>query len=432
MKIAYICLFSLLFVQKIMPQNELGQLKNYLAEFKYNEVISILEEKKKDAGLSAEEYFLLGLAHQNLYDYESASAAYDSASAGDPMNAIYLLSLGKTMVLNDKPEEASYTFNKIFAFDPSNKQAKIEIAKLYYDRKKYNDAIIFYSLLIEEDPLNSRFIRTLAYSYSRIDSVDKAQSLFSKAIVLNPKDYFAAFHSAKLFYDTGMYDTAKTILENSMKYNPMHAGLNKLLAETYFKIGNYDGAVLHYNNAVVGGDSTASVYQKLGFTYYIIANSASSATEEIVKLKYSEALAALDKSFRLDNSNPLTTFYIGVINKQLGNAEEAERFLTKTLGLIYPDYLPDVYAQLASIYDSRNNFASAIKSYKKAYDLNPAQKNYLFYLASIYDRYYSDRIVPLLYYKKYLVESNEDDLVIKNYALDRINKLTEENHFRKQ
>ena len=77
-------------------------------------------------------------------------------------------------------------------------------------------------------------------------------------------------------------------------------------------------------------------------------------------------------------------------------------------------------------------FVEAIQSYREALDYQPSKKILSFYLASVYDQYYADREVPLLYYQKFLRDNKDADIKLIEYAESRIKVLKQELHFRPQ
>lgn len=95
----------------------------------------------------------------------------------------------------------------------------------------------------------------------------------------------------------------------------------------------------------------------------------------------------------------------------------------------FPEYLDEIYSNLAVSHDYTNDYVNAIKSYKEALRYQPNKVVTYFYLANLYDRYYQDKEVALLYYQKFIDDSIEPDEKLISYSLERIEVLNQENKF---
>lgn len=407
----------------------LALVKKMMESKEYKKAIEILDESKKTDTLDYEGNKLLGLAYQNLFNFTKAFSYFNYAKfqAGYSFEINYLL--GKTAILNNNKDFAEETFREILLNDSSNYLATVELAGLLVERKKYVGAKPLLERLTESDTNNTYFMNRLAFCNWKLNKFEEAIELYKKVLSISSFDPTASLQLGKILYDSERYEEAKEILDRSLNGNRSNLGINKLLAETLFKLNKYEAAVVHYTKSLALGDSSSGIFQKLGFSYYFIASSGNMMNEEVFELKMNEAVTALSNSYELDNQNPLTTLYLGICYKELKDYQKAKYFLEETINIIIPEYMVDIYTHLAATYEYQEKYSEAISSYLEAYSYDPGRKILLFYLASAMDRFYADKEIPMIYYKKFLKEDKSENGVLIKYAEERIDKLQEQIHF---
>ena len=110
--------------------------------------------------------------------------------------------------------------------------------------------------------------------------------------------------------------------------------------------------------------------------------------------------------------------------------DSAASYFNKSIDSFYPSYVADVYIQLGSVFQKDNQYAKAIKNYRKAFEFAAHRRNILFYLANVYDHYYYDKKPAKNTYQKFLNNNNSSDQKLLDYANLRIEELVEQIHFR--
>lgn len=402
-----------------------------IAAGKFREAVESLTEKAAAGENSGALHLKLGLAYKGLYQFDFAKTELEEALRLSPDSPEILYSLGSCYKSLDRPDDAESAFQKSFILNPGNVNAAVDLCTIFMMQNKYDSAAVVYNKLLENDTTNSYFYKQLGSCYVKIDSVSDAIHNYEKSLNYNPKDAGTFARLAQIFYKQGMLDTAAVIIERGLLVQRMNPDLNKLAAEIYFKNNNYFGAIKHYLNVVITGDSTAPVYQKLGLSYYLAATSGSYPNEQEKNRKLEEGINALNKAFEKDSTQALTQFYLGITYKELSQYEKAIEHLNTAVKLVFPDYLDDIYTHLGISYELNNNYILAIENFQKALKENPLRSNIIYYLAALYDKFYSDKSVALTYYRKFLKEAESPDEKLKSYAEERIEKLKEEIHFSK-
>ena len=206
--------------------------------------------------------------------------------------------------------------------------------------------------------------------------------------------------------------------------------LNKFAAELYFKLKKYKSAIAKFEQCVFLGDSTADLYRKLGLSYYSLAKGMVSAQIPTDSL-LNEAFKSFTISYKLDNKNPITAMYLGLIYKEKGEYETAVKFFERSTDLIFPSYLDVLFINLGASYELLGELKNAIGAYKEARNYAPEKTEILFYLGSVYDRYYKDKSVALKFYEKFLNRQTDSDPKLVEYAKERMERIKEIIHFSK-
>lgn len=420
----FICLFS----NRLFSQS--SEMDQLFIKGKYETVIKILQEKlSAEDTLSAKEYYQLGLAYQNVYNTQKAVEYLSKASRLESQNASYLYSFGLSLSANGQGNFAIGVLNESLERDPDNVSAKIELGKLWIENQNYETAKNIFDDLFKSDSQNTYYARQIALCHLKQNSVDSAKYYYQFAFNNNSSDHISAYQLAGIFFNEAKYDEAIQILIPALEKNPTNLPLNRLAGETVFKMKKYQDAKIQFKTLISMGDSSAANYQKLGFSYYLTADKDSSYTDSLAEIK--TALEYFYKSFHKNDKDPLTAFYIGICYSDLENSEAAIEFFNKSISLIFPDYIADVYYHLASNYEKLGNQTEAISAFRKAYKYDPSRDIILFQLATIFDEFYEDKSVPVLYYELFLKKTKLEDENIVNYAKSKIESLKEELHFKK-
>jgi len=413
----------------ILSQND--EIDKLFIKGKYETVIKLLNAKLTVSNtLSAKEYYQLGMAYQNLYNTQKAVEYLREASRLDSQNAAYLYSFGLSLSANGQSNFAIGVLSESLERDPDNLSAKIELGKLWIENQNYDAAKNIFSELFRADSQNTYYARQIALCCLKQNDIDTAKSFYQFAFNNNPSDHVSAYQLAGLYFNESNYDATIQILLSALERNPTNLPLNRLAGETVFKMKKYQDAKIQFRTLIGLGDSTAANYQKLGFSYYLTADKDSLSDGSLKNEEIKTALEYFYKSFNLNDKDPLTAFYIGICYSDLQKTEAAIEYLNKSINLMFPDYLADVYYHLATNYEKNGKKPEAISTFRKAYQYDPSRDIILFQLAGIFDEYYEDKNVPLLYYDLFLRKTKIDDENIKNYARSKVERLKEKLHFK--
>lgn len=417
----------LIFTSQIFAQVENQKINSLLIKKDYKSVIETLESKNPES-LNFTDNFNLGQAYKGLYQYTKSLPYLQKASRLNSSNIEILFALAENFYLLGNSGLAVFTYKDLLDKDPNNFRALIELAKIRIENENYGNAGEIYSKLISNDSTNAFLFSQLAFCKFKVGKVDSAINLYKESLKFNPWDAKNYLQIAKIFFMNEQYDSSFTYVKRGLDINQTNLQLNKLGGEVLFKMKKYRSAINQFKMLIELGDSTYSIYQKLGFSQYFVTQSTIDSTH--LDSLLNETINSLSKSFNKYNEDPLTTLYLGLAYKDKDDYQTAVAYFERTLEIIYPDYIADVYTHLGVSFEMEGNLKEAVKSYKKALEFNPEKQNVIFQLASLYDRAYADRSVPLMYFEKFMHNADNPDSNLINYAVKRIEDLKEEVHFR--
>jgi tetratricopeptide (TPR) repeat protein len=344
-------------------------------------------------------------------------------------NTTYQMALANCFVQAGQPTFALGIYKDVVNLDSNNVSALIELGKILLQQGSKVEAERIYLRLVQLDSLNAYYHSQLGYSQFKLNKKEDAIDSFNRSLEIDSLNSSTILQLSKIYFKDEEYKKAYHLLSRGLSANALNLPLNRLAAEVLFKLQKYRAAAFQYDLLVKFGDTTATVYQKLGFCNYFVAEQLIMSDSTESKKKIYEAIYALEESRRLNWDDPLTSLYLGICFKELKEYGRAITYLEESLNLLYPDYISDIYVHLGVAYEKQKKYPESIIAYQKGLEHKPSNDALLFQLATVYDEYYADREVPLMYYKLFVKRGGVENPILKNYAESRISALIEELHF---
>lgn len=164
--------------------------------------------QKANQFTTAEKYFKETLK----YNYEAAKTY--------PVLAAVLKEQGKE-------EEAIEYLKKGYEANPGNVDILVELINHYLFGGKPEEAERYLDAAIQQAPNNSSFYRAKGTLYEKMEKMDQAAEMYSKALEINPKDYVAQFSLGNIKLTT-VNELQKKVsaIQNLDEYNK---GVEKLM-----------------------------------------------------------------------------------------------------------------------------------------------------------------------------------------------------------
>ena len=136
----------------------------------------------------------------------------------------------------------------------------------------------------------------------------------------------------------------------------------------------------------------------------------------------------LSNVIEVEKDSEVLHYYLGLSYQEMGENQEAVKYLQKAIELGITENIENYYTRLAVVYEELGNFEKSIQLYKAAY-AETKDKILLYHLARNYDTFYKDKNTALKYYELYLEELDSSNIEYMDYSKNRINELKVEKHF---
>lgn len=258
-------------------------------------------------------------------------------------------------------EERLKNYQKAYEENPKNLDVTINLANAYDELKDFDKAIEFYNKAIEIDKTCALAFNNRGYSYFNKKEYENALQDYDKAILLNPKLQIAKDNRTRLleviaekeefkdiiskseqgqkdwqyYFNLGMaearlgeYQKAKDAYNQALSLNSNYAQAYLFRGILEHGKGNLDDANSDYSHALKIDDKLIDAY----FNRAQIVFSKENPTDEDLK----NALTDLNKAVELDPKFIDALYSIAVIEKKLGQYQNAIKTLDKILE-IAPD-----------------------------------------------------------------------------------------------
>ncbi|MBN2030405.1 tetratricopeptide repeat protein [bacterium] len=380
-----------------------------------NQVIDLLNEEIKLDSTNAELYFLMGMTHSLQNHFREALDYFEKSYQLNPGHVNNLNYYANTLSKMGYDEQAETKYREAVQLDSARIDIMDSLGKLHYSNSEFSDAHEIYSELIRIYPTDGYYALMLARCAVKMDSIDKADQYYQMAYQADPQNIKTILEYAQNWVKMDSLNQALVLLEDGLLLDKSNRNLNRLKAEILYKQEKYTLATLSFLDAIAYGDRSIEVLKKLGYCYF--ANQ-----------KYQDSREIFTQSLILNNIDPVVYFYLGMCSKQLEDYNEAIFFFEMALATIYPDYLDNLYIQLAECCHNEQQFTQAIQYLRKALEYTSEKEIVYYTLANVYDDYYADKNVPLIYYKKAL--QKEISPGITEFIHQKIETLTEELFFK--
>ncbi len=410
------CIFLLLFLLS-GTLNSQEKVDILILDGKLKEAMQLLDkciQTHPEAGLFLKKGTILNMLH----DYQEALSNFFAAKKMEPGNMEIPAAIADAYAALGNFHEAIAYYEKAVEIDSKNLSLAGKLGRNYIKLDNYDKAYDVFSEIYQVDSTNVYWNKQFAYSAYKTGKIKQAISLYENVICMNPGDYSSYMNLIKLYQQSEQPNEKQRVIESGLKQFPGDAGFYHVQASHYFGIRNYEEAKQAYEKYfVAGGDSAYKTMLNYGVSVYFSKNEAI-------------AVSIFEFCTRQIANDPYVLFYLALSFKKMGHYEIAQSYMNAAIESAMPSYVPDMYHHLGQILGQQRKFEESVAALKKANELDPANYEVLFEIATTYEEYNSNKTLALNYYNVYLKEAGA---AAKNagYALDRMTKIKEELFFDK-
>lgn len=358
-----------------------------------------------------------GQVYTMLQNYEAAIGSFRECLLLRPSNPMILSEIAESYNALGNIADAAKVFEDALRFDPSNLRVRGNLGRTYISLRDYGKAYKQFDWIYQVDSSNVYWNKQLAYCCYRTEKPDRSIYLYEKCLQQNPRDMSTYLNLAGLYEQKKKYEhTIKTLLAGLEQF-PDNSELLLKLANHYFGTKFYEKAVDPYRKYIGKNEPDFDILKNFGISLYL------SKIEN-------EAVPVLEKCVEMVVNDPYVLFYLSLSHKKLGHLEIAEDYMKTAIEAATPFYLPEMYHHLGQICGLQRKFEESVSALKKANELDPADHELLFEIATTYEEFNNNKTIALNYYQIYLKEAGAGG---KNseYAQARINRIKEDLFFEK-
>lgn len=365
---------------------------------------------------SADLFYKKGIILSGKQQYQDAVTAFKSALNIDPDHTGSLTELAECLAIIGNNTDASVYLEKAVRLNPADLVLAGKLGRNYITTKEFKKAYKVFENICSVDSSNIYWNRQFAFSAFHSGKPAQAISLYEKVVMANPRDYTSWFNLIRLY--SGKENDSMTVqtINRGLQHFPRDAGFYEELASFFFGKRNYQNAGEAYDQYFsAGGDSIYKHLMNYGICLYFTGNERNAVS--LLEICASQVV-----------NDPYVLFYLSLCHKKMNQMELAEGFMHAAIEAATPAYLPDMYHHLGQILGLQRKFEESVLALKKANELDPANAEVLFEIATTYEEFNNNKTLALNYYRIYLKEAGES---AKNatYALTRISKIREDLFF---
>lgn len=337
----------------------------------------------------ANAYEQVGRMQEAIEELERAIAfAPNTPEARDADRHMRVLQ-GTLLAERGNLDAALQMFSALVQENPDDPVARFHLARVYLSMNRVGEAIEVLEDLLQRAPNHPGVRQLLGEAYERQGEAEKAEEHYARALeLLPPQSPVAKNVSMRLNVLRGIrhlnsreLEQAEREFKDVLAIEPNHFGALYNLAAVYRESGRYTQAEEMLKRALAQLPDSGDVHFRLGELY-------------LLDLKRpEEAAREFDAVLRLASGSPLAQragSYLAQIYNTPQGREILER-ITKERIANYQTRLaqdkdnPQLWRELAVLYQDRRNFEEAAKAWEEVLRLNPDNVEALMNLALVYE-----------------------------------------------
>ena len=225
---------------KVVRQKAFDRGQQYLAKHDYASArIEFMKAAQADASF-APAYYQLGIADQNLQDWNSAYQAYARAAELDPTNVDALLKKAGLEYAGRQWQMARGTAQKILDRDANNQQGLLLMGRIEFAQRNFDAAMQYFQKAAAAAPSSAEALDQIASTYLVTKRLDQAEVFYQKAIATDAKFYASYLNLAQLYGAEKKSDLQMETLNRAIRENPQAPTAYMMVAATYVRAGQKD------------------------------------------------------------------------------------------------------------------------------------------------------------------------------------------------
>jgi tetratricopeptide (TPR) repeat protein len=251
----------------------------YIRAEQKEKAVAVLEEIVKRNPDRFETYNTLGDLYEDLEKDEKAIANYQLSLVLNPNQLDLYVRITLAQLRLKQPDAALKTLATAKEKFPTKYQVQYLYGLVYSEQKQYAPAVAAFadaeSLSQEAPEGESKPTTSFYYAYGstceRTGDIDKAATLFRKAIALDPKNHNAYNYLGYMWADKGLHlDESLGLIQKALQISPDNGAYLDSLGWVLFKLGRPAEALPHLRRAAELTKDDATVLDHLAEVLFAV------------------------------------------------------------------------------------------------------------------------------------------------------------------
>ena len=256
-------------------------------------------------------YALFGLAdcYKSLNQYQKAIKIWEQYLSHDDKNITVLTRIADAYRKIHDFKRSKEIYTKVLKIEENNPYALIGLGHLHYDFKEYKNALHYWTKMYEinQEHLDIRVLTSIGNCHRKLKSFEKGIFFFSKAIDMEPKNFYALFGMADCYRGLNQQKNSIEYWNKILDIDPNNKVILTRIGDAFRNLKDFDKATEYYNRAL-----------NIDFDTYAALGLALICKEQ---KRYNEACERLENLIKNDQKNyrlyiDLADCYIKMNNKQ--------------------------------------------------------------------------------------------------------------------
>lgn len=195
-------------------------------------------------------HYNLGIAFQELGDFNSAISSYDEAIRLNPDFASAYSNRGDALQATNQFTAAIASYDKAINLNPSYFEAYSNRGNVFKSLKKYQEALASYEKAIRLNPHFAEAYSNRGNVLQELKQFETAVASYDQAIRLNPNYFEAYSNRGNALRKAKLYDVAIASHEQAIKLNPNYAEAYSNRGNVYLELKKIEEALADYDQAI--------------------------------------------------------------------------------------------------------------------------------------------------------------------------------------
>jgi tetratricopeptide (TPR) repeat protein len=375
--------------------------------------IETLEKAAEIDDKNVKTYTSLAILYLKNKKADKAEAAYKKAIQSDSASRMAYMGLVRLYVAQKKWDKAENLLKQVMETPGIKVEKYSDMAMFYQGMRNFDFAETYFQKAVEHDPDNVDSLMHLAEYYTRINQQDKAITTMAKALAKNPKSLRVLANQAQLFLHFNQTEEARKTVEKALKINKAYSAALFQKGRILMAEKNFKAALDIFDQVITQDKLNAKTYYYRGLCIQergatdrpeqkifraaagmlddpeaferdqVKRNFLAAVTIDprfidarrrlleiyLMEKNIKESKVQMDAILKLAPPDRRTMELMSGVKFLEGDVEGAQKILLNIVKE-QPNYIP-ANIRLAGLYSMQKNYDSALKHYRKAFNMAP-------------------------------------------------------------